>query len=477
VKIPRGCATVTITMLVSIEDRSRNTDRVHQFHPPLCASQRKDLDMHTRALVLVFGITVLASLSALGQTRVLPTPLQPVALHRSGNTIIALTSRTDIDFDNTPDPGDVASAWMKFDRTGNEVGRRTLPWANVNALRSYVDTAFNELYVIIDDSIVVYDIATMTQGKTVWKDGASAISMTPDASVAFVSVRPNFTDPGSVKVVNTLTWSVATSLPAGENVQMTQWYSTAAGKQGIIVVSEGSFGEMDGTVDVWEVNDAVWTKRTTIVGGVPNHIALDGDVAYVTMNTSHKVIRIDLNTAQQVAAYNTGTSGFDGPRESVVTGPFLVTTTFAGDVRVFNRETTDRLLTVDVGAKPEGLLVNTDASSSELWITRAFKSGAYDADSGIGIFKTILPTSVEEEPTMRATHAYPNPATSHVVVSGLQSTSPSFRFTSSMGTPISTTDRVLSLPNAHVLIDVNDLADGMYMISDGRTTVKFVVRR
>lgn len=430
--------------------------------------------MHNRALVLVF---VLASLTAFGQTRVLPTPLQPVALHRSGSVINVLTSRTDVNFNNTLDSGDVAASWLTFDLSGNEIGRRALPWANVNALRSCVDTAFRELFVIIDDSIVVYNIATMQPFKTVWKNGASAISLTPDAGVAFVSVRPNFTDPGSVKVVNTLAWNVTTTLPAGVNVQMTQWYRTAAGKHGIVVISEGSFGEMNGTVDVWEMNDAVWTKRASITGGVPNHIALDGDAAYVTMNTGHNVIRIDLTTAQQVATYTTGTAGFDGPRESVVAGPFLVTTTFTGDVRVFNIETTDRLLTVDVGAKPEGLLVNTAAPSSELWITRAFKSGAYDADSGIGIFTAILPTSVDDEPTAALTNVYPNPATSHVVASGLHGTSSAFRLTTSMGIQISTVNRVLSLPNAQVLIDVSDLTEGMYLLSDGRTTVKFVVRR
>ncbi len=435
--------------------------------------------MHNRALVFVFAaFSILATLPSFGQTRVLNTPLQPVALHRSGNTIVALTSRTDVDFDNTIDSGDVAASFVTFDLNGNEIGRRALPWANVNALRSYVDTAFNELYVIIDDSIVVYDLATMTQGKTVWKDGASAISMTHDAEVAFISVRPNFTDPGSVQVVNTLTWSVVRTLPAGVNVQMSQWYRTAAGKQGLIVVSEGSFGEMNGTVDVWEVNDAEWAKRATFTGGVPNHIAVDGDVAYVTMNTAHKVIRIDLTTAQQVATYPTGTTGFDGPRESVVAGPFLVTSTFTGDVRVFNIETTDRLLTVDVGAKPEGLLLNTNASSNEVWITRAFKTGAYDADSGIGIFKTVLPTSVQEDPaSATSTVAAPNPASSHIVLSGMQASSPTFRLTSSVGMPVATQGRMLALPNGSVLIDVSDLAEGVYCCSDGRTSTKFVVRR
>lgn len=431
--------------------------------------------MHIRALVLVFFIvSVLASLTAFGQTRVLPTPLQPVALHRSGAVINVLTSRTDVNFNNAADSGDVAASWLKLDPSGNEIGRRALPWANVNALRSFVDTTFRELFVIIDDSIVVYNITTMEPVKTVWKDGASAVSLSPSADMAFVSVRPNFTDPGSVKVVSTLAWNVATTLPAGVNVQMTKWYRTAAGKQGIVVISEGSFGEMNGMVDVWEVNDAVWTKRTSIIGGVPNHIAIDGDAAYITMNTGHNIIRIDLATAQQVATYITGTTGFDGPRESVVSGPFLLTTTFTGDVRVFDKETTDRLLTVDVGAKPEGLLV---ASTNELWITRAFKAGAYDADSGIGVFTTILPSSVDDERMATLTNVYPNPATSHIVASGLHGTSASFRLTSSIGMQIATDNRVLALPNAQVLVDVSDLTEGMYMLSDGSATVKFVVRR
>lgn len=426
--------------------------------------------MHIRAVFFVLLFTAVASFA---QTHIVNTPLQPVAIHRSGTSVYVLTARTDVDFDDTLDVGDVPAALVKCDLAGTVLQTLTFPWSNVNAARSFLDTTFNEYYVIMDDSIVVVDCSTMTKRFTMWHDGASAVSLMPDADFAFISQRPNYTDPGEVKILRTLSKSVVKTLPAGVNVQMTSWYTTSTGTRGLIVVNEGGFGADNGSVDIWVVEDTTWTKSASIHGGLPNHVYVVGDAAYATMNTGHEVLRIDLTTGKVVASYKTGTTEYDGPRESIVVGPYLMTSTFHADVRVFNLATTDLLQTIDVDAKPEGLL----AADARLWVTRAFKKGLYDADSGVVIMDLPTPTSVQDDGSSARATAWPNPVSSVLVVRGLGTDLARLRCTSALGTDVAITDHLHRGANDSIVFDVSAMPNGIYMLTGPSASVKFVVSR
>lgn len=357
-------------------------------------------------VLMCFCALICASLLAVAQQR-LATPHRPVSIVQVGSNVHILCARTDLNFNEHMDYGDTSAAWLIVDAATRQVIRQTeFGWAVMTVQRfgnvpqqSAFDIGFN---------LWVFRFSTATQANVdiVFTGNYSSVSSSADGGTVWVAQRPNFTDPGTMVEVDVKSRAQFT-FPTGVNPQAPLPYSTAAGN-GLAAICEGTFGGGNGTLELW--TDLKGTRKRTVitVGDTPNHLLIHGDRAYVTVNGSHTVVVVDLATQKAIDTLFVGTSGYDGPRECAIdtaadgSPTRLYVTTFSSDVRVFDLATGQRIATLAVGAKPEGLAV----VGRELWVTRTYVEGGYDATNGLVVFDLNALTSVRENSESIAPSAY-----------------------------------------------------------------------
>ncbi len=358
-----------------------------------------------RGLVLCCAL-ISACFVCAAQQRI-ATPLQPVNIVVAGSNVHILCARTDVNFNGNADASDVPASWLIVDAATRQVVRNTeFGWGNVMVSRlghSPQQSAFDIGY---NDEVYRFSTATQTNSDIVYSGTFSSVSTSPDGNTVWVAQRPNFTDPGTMVEVDVKSRAQMT-FPTGVNPQAPLPYSTSAGN-GLAAICEGTFGSGNGTLELWtDLKGA--RKRTVIsVGDTPNHLLIHAGRAYVTVNGSHSVVVVDLAAQKAIDTLFVGTSGYDGPRECAIdtasdgSPTHLYVTTFSSDVRVFDLATGQRITTLAVGAKPEGLAI----VGRELWVTRTFVEGGYDATNDLVIFDLTMLTSVLERSQAKAPSAY-----------------------------------------------------------------------
>jgi hypothetical protein len=132
----------------------------------------------------------------------------------------------------------------------------------------------------------------------------------------------------------------------------------------------------------------------TLGSGANHLLALGSDQdLVVTMNGSHTVVGVNLQGSTVTHRIPTGTSGFDGPRESIEIigsiGVAVAVTTYAGDVRLIENDAPYRI--EQTGGKSEGLV----RVGNRLYVANAF-TPTYAADSTVVIID-LTPGGVEAE--------------------------------------------------------------------------------
>lgn len=357
-----------------------------------------------RGLVLCCAL-ISACFVCAAQQRIV-TPLQPVNIVVAGSNVHILCARTDVNFNGNADASDVPASWLIVDAATRQVVRNTeFGWGNVMVSRlghSPQQSAFDIGY---NDEVYRFSTATQTNSDIVYSGTFSSVSTSPDGNTVWVAQRPSFTDPGTMVEVDVKSRAQLT-FPTGVNPQAPLPYSTASGN-GLAAICEGTFGGGNGTLELW--TDLKGTRKRTVitVGDTPNHLLIHADRAYVTVNGSHHVVVVDLIAQKAVDTIIVGSSGYDGPRECVIDTmgpngtPRLFVSTFTSDVRIFDLTTGQRLGTLSVGAKPEGLAL----VRRELWVTRAFVEGGYDATNDVVIFDLNAATSVSDIESTQAPSA------------------------------------------------------------------------
>lgn len=130
------------------------------------------------------------------------------------------------------------------------------------------------------------------------------------------------------------------------------------------------------------------------LGDGANHIYNADAGMIVTMNGAHEVVTINHENLEINRNVSTLTSGFDGPRESLLlNNDRLLVTTYVGDVRVM---TVDGVVdSIPVGGKAEGIAALND----KVFVANAFVKDGYDPDSTVAVidFNTL---SVSREKTI-----------------------------------------------------------------------------
>lgn len=313
---------------------------------------------------------------------------QPVTIIPLGSRIHILSNRVDVNFNGRQDEGDSAAAWTVLDAgTLRPVGFVRLPWESVNMQRPAVDAQAGILYISRGGRISSFNMSTQQVLRdTVALLSGSALTFVPVLQSLLVSIRPNFTDPGRVVVLNLATGTTTATYQAGANVQQTLAYATRSGELGVAVLSEGNFGRPNSTVQLLTINPqtgATTASTTLLVGDTGNHLLLRGDTLIVTSNGSHELHLIDLNRRAIVRTISTGTSGFNGPREAVVDGDIVYVSTFSNDVRRFRLSTGAPVNPIlQPQGRPEGLAL----VGSRLFVANAFLPSMFTSGSTVAVF-------------------------------------------------------------------------------------------
>jgi hypothetical protein len=125
------------------------------------------------------------------------------------------------------------------------------------------------------------------------------------------------------------------------------------------------------------------------------------------MNGSHQIQIIDLLSRRITRTIPTGTTGFNGPRESVLIGNTIYTTTYSSDVRAFDITTGREVARYNPRGKPEGIA----ALGNSIVVANAFEAGGFNSANTVVVLNTA--TSVASSPLPKARISLaPNPVQS-----------------------------------------------------------------
>lgn len=345
--------------------------------------------------VLLFCCALIcASLTSTAQKRI-ETPIQPVSIVPVGSAVHIMCARTDANFNGDLDEGDTPASWLSIDAASRQVIRNVeFGWGNVSVQRFGFSRQKSVFDVGFNDEVYRYNIAEQRNIDIIYSGTNASVSTSEDGLMTWVAQRPNFTDPGTIVEIDVQKRTTST-FPTGVNPQAPLPFVCPKGS-GLAAICEGTFGGNNGTLEIWTDVQGIRTRSTIVVGDTPNHLLIHGGRAYITVNGSHQIVVVDLAQQMAVDTIQTGTSGYDGPRECVIDTSAqdgktrLYVTTFTSDVRIFDLSTGQRIGTLAVGAKPEGAAI----VGRELWVTRTFVEGGYTATRDVMIFDLDSPSSV-----------------------------------------------------------------------------------
>lgn len=336
-------------------------------------------------------------------------PPQPLAIFVASDAVHVLCGEVDGNFNGMLDVGDTPASWVRiplrngsldqpsaqtlrfawgegigfpsrpaFDRDG-----QTLYFAQRGRIRSF-DTRTQTLR---RDTLLLADsLARSTFGTT---GSISALSVDGAVGRLFVSLRGRSTS--AVVEVDIATSSVMTRYPAGIFVQQTIPYTTSTGRKGVAILNEGAFGTNTSTLMLARSPQEI---TTLTVGNTGNHLLRVGDEIVVTMNGSHELQVVNLNSERIARTIPIETTGFDGPREADYFQPFdlLAVTTYNGSVKLRNFTTGSTRASLNTNGKSEGLAF---FSSNRLLIANAFRANSFTSGLSLTQFTFDL-TSVRD---------------------------------------------------------------------------------
>ena len=319
------------------------------------------------------------------------TGLQPVALLNEGERMHVICYRVDLNFDGMQDEGDSPACWYVVEAGSREATlMREFDWNDGLGfpVRPSLDPVNKLLFMPFSGEVRVYrtdDGSVNSPISLPWV--AAAVYYDSPNGQALISQRRS---PGLdvLRIVNVEDGSSET-FETGENIQQTLvWYNEQQQRK-ILVLNEGIFGEQNSTLTILDLENEP-LKSEIQLGGTGNHLLLQEDLLYVTMNGDHTVLEIDLNSQSIVRTIDVGTSEFNGPRESVIVDGDLYVTTYNDDVRRIDLESGELLAILTTDAKPEGITYR----EGRLWIANAFEPASFTSDMTVAVLHPKLSTEV-----------------------------------------------------------------------------------
>lgn len=356
-------------------------------------------------------------------TGTISVPPQPLAVLFDGDGLHILCSEVDNNFNGIQDAGDTPASWVRIPArnfTFDFQNPQTLRFAWGEGFgfpaRPAFDSSGRTLYLVQRSRIRSFDTRTQTIRRdtllladslarsTFGTTGTiSALSVDGAAGRLFVSLRGRSTS--AVVEVDIATSRVITRYPAGVFVQQTIPYTTSTGRKGVAILNEGAFGTNTSTLMLARSPQEI-TSLT--IGNTGNHLLRVGDEIVATMNGSHELKVINLNDERIVRTIPTGTSGFDGPRETAYIHLFnqVAVTAYDGKVRFFNFATGATRGTVNTNSKSEGLAL---LPNNTIFVADAFGANSFTSASTLSQIRFVINSVRENSLALTRSTIAPNP--------------------------------------------------------------------
>lgn len=340
---------------------------------------------------------------------------QPVKIIPHNERVHVFCAQTDVNFNAIQETGDAPAAWYIVDaQSGTILSVKQFAWNGTDYVSSAaLDAQNNFMYCNDKNYVRKFDALNQQELDSLYAKTAAGISLNQSGNLMALSLRPNFQDPGKIILYNLENGDTTVQLKAGVNVRQSVFYDLDNNNRGLVVLNEGLFGSNSSWLHIWTLTSEKTTMDSILLGNTGNHVFVDGDYAYATVNGSHNIVIVDLFLKKIVDTISTGTSGFDGPRETIKIGKELFVTTFEGDVRRISLETkkiTEKFIS---HGKPEGLA----KVGEKIWIADAYQQGQFSVDSTVSVWNYTVPiASLSETIITQTLSIAPHPVQYHCTV-------------------------------------------------------------
>lgn len=452
--------------------------------------------------IFVFFICLSAAYSwpSIKLVEKLEVGVQPIAVNYDSKTKLyhIFCNGDDKNYNGKIDSGDVAPSWwtLYYDVDNNPVKTKVKEFTN----------GFFQFPLRVDfldandfsDRLVYIPFTDETDGVKVTKSGYIQSFSLDDYKVvddnvcgfkgeAVASYGPHLLIPknpadgseGEVVVFNLATKKPLQTIKAGKKVKESQAFTDANGKLRLAAFSLVSYGADSSILHIAEVpHTQDFTFTDFKIGKTPNHLSIYEGKVYVTLNGSHEVYVRDANDFN--AAPNiikTGTTGFNGPRETVFQANVQLTSTYNGELlwktvgrnEELNREETK---VNGVNAALEGIAVKPDKFEyAGIIVASPYDVNYNKSNGGVYVFNRWEDTSVEE---MQAkananTLIFPNPVRSKLKLNLSQDDLNAYfsvRITDNTGTVLYSNNQMgYTLANGLLVSDLNLKTNGCYFLT------------
>jgi hypothetical protein len=379
------------------------------------------------ALAAAFLFSGFLKANAQDEQRI-PVGVQPSVIHRVGNDLHVLCSGSDVNFNGTFDSGDMTASWWILDAITLEV-KSSMVFENSFLPPPPHRPAFtsNSLFVYMNGKIQQYSLFTQLISNANVVDIPTSAGMVAGlhaadfagTEVLYITTRPSFTTPGLrytfvLGSIDSLTNPEKLPETTGINPQQIHLKYDLVNQSGIqLILNEGASGQ-NSTLDITSYADGTPSKTSVNLGNNGNFFLMHGDTAFVVMTGSHSVHYVNLTSKSIVKTIETGTTGFDGPREAAINGDTLFVTTYNSDIRAFSIASGALLKTMPTSGKVDPIIM----SEGKLLAGVSLKKGTYQADSALAVFGLPPIVSVGyENATLVAASLYPNPVQTNAILS------------------------------------------------------------
>lgn len=313
-------------------------------------------------------------------------------------------------------PGGTAYMWKVYNGTTlAQIGTTaTFSGAIASPFRVYYDRTNDTLYLVASDSLRAHPVSSPSAAPTfIYGDTSDSTllgGVSDGGDYLLLTQTGPAADPGAeyLQVVSKGGTLVAKFQTGPRPLVAARVRSRRDDVMAFYVLDQGAPGRMQSQIDHYEFQPNILGADT--LGDGANHLLMgDDDAALVTLNGSHEVVGLNLDDWKVAGRFSTGTSGFDGPRETMIyRDSFLVVSTYAGDIRMFSSPT--QYKSFAVGGKAEGITGVGD----KVFVASIFAPD-YSPDSAVVVFDpSVFLASVERVDNVASAVSleqnYPNPA-------------------------------------------------------------------
>lgn len=315
--------------------------------------------------------------------------------------------------------GDADRWWKVIDGiTGEIKWSRNLRGSIGFPLRAAYDAGRDTLYLALADTLLGFPASTNEgNGKIIYQDpgaGGNLANVTDAGNWLLVhELAKDFApNPTYIHIVDKRDGHKVGRFRAGDFLTMATPVPTDRdGAFRLYALNEGMFGSSTSSITLFDYKANAFGD----LGNGANHLLANENAMAITMNGAHEVLLLDPAAFTVRRRIPTGTSSLDGPRETILLpNGQLLTTTYAGDIRLLNNDTVETAIPVD--GKAEGIAI----LKNEIYVANAYLTGTYNADARVAVVNLGV-LSVERSGnatgSISLSESIPNPVRDQAAVS------------------------------------------------------------